>query len=195
MEDPPPFYMAALGMVFSAVSFAVMVYVVMSTISYFWNGYFQEDLEGNFPSIAAIFFEPKGGKLVPPPPLQYITSSDLDSLAGLQTTAVVALTKESAEQCYNITYKNPTVKLHFFTGHRKATAVAETFDLVAILDGGKKWTGVSLTAPHPPFDDKLAKSYLESWLLKLMVNGTLIWKQSDDAGLPVEIPTSADKEL
>lgn len=186
-EEPPPFYIAALGMAFSAVSFAVVVYVVMSTLAYFWNGYFQKDLQRNFPSIAAIFFKPdEGNKRLPPPPLVEITKSDLAS-AAQQTRIVIAFTKHAAEQCYKVLDNSPCEKLQFYTGNRKASAIAETYDLIAITDQGKQWTGVSLTAPHPPFDDKLANTYLESWLLKLMVDGTLPWKRCDEADLPAEI--------
>ncbi len=184
-DEVPPFYIAALGMAFSAVNFAVVVYITMSIVSYFWNGHFQVDLEYNFPTIASLFYKMKGAKL-PPAPLVDVTKSDLAGATG-PTTVVIALTKEGAEQCYRILDRDPTEKLQFYTGHRKAIAAAEMYDLIAIKDEGKQWAGVSLSEPHPPFDEKLTKTYLESWLLKLMVNGTLPWKRCDEAELPVEI--------
>ena len=179
--NPPPFWMAAIGTSMQAIVFGLFMFVLTGTISYVFGRGLTADLRFLFPSI----FKAEDDGIKPPPPLMDISQSDIADATDV--ICVVALTPKASELCYTILEKSRTDKLQYFTGHRAATTAAEAYDLIAIRDEGKQWTGVSLSEPTPPFDSNLSKTYLESWLLKLMVKGTLPWKNSDSEKLPVVV--------
>ena len=179
----PPFWVAALGTSMQAIVFGLFMFVITGTISYVFGNGLTADLRFCFPSV----FKKDDDGVRPPPPLVDIKQSDLPDVTDI--VGVIALTPKASELCYKILEKSQTDKLRYFTGHRAATTAAEAYDLIAIREEGKQWTGVSLSEPTPPFDHNLSKTYLESWLLKLMVKGTLPWKNSDSEKLPVKVET------
>ena len=179
--NPPPFWMAAIGTSMQAIVFGALMFLITSIMSYVFGRGLTADLRYFFPSI----FKDDDDGIKPPAPLVEISPTDIADATDI--ICVIALTSKASELCYKILEKSRTDKLQYFTGHRTATPAAEAYDLIAIRDGGKQWTGVSLSEPTPPFDSNLSKTYLESWLLKLMVKGTLPWKNSDSEKLPVEV--------
>lgn len=187
--NAPPFWIAAIGTSMQAISFAMFVFVVTGTISYVFGTGLIADLRFFFPSI---FKKTEEDDIKPPPPLIDISQNDIADATDV--ICVIALTPKASELCYTILEKSRTDKLQYFTGHRVATKAAEAYDLIAVRDEGKQWTGVSLSEPTPPFDKNLSKTYLESWLLKLMVKGTLPWKNSDSENLPVEVEKKQNHE-
>ena len=184
-ENPPPFWVAAAVMASQAAITGFLFWAVASIAAYCWSDRIRDD----FPSF---FGRAQQVAALSPRPLEEVTRKDLSFSSGDTgvVAAVVVMSPRATEQCYAILGRVPLKKLAFFTGRRRATVAAEGYDLVAVTGGGggdgggTRWTGISLAEPHPPFDKAFAKTYLESWLLKLVVNGTLPWKEG---GLPLEI--------
>ena len=188
--NPPPFWVAAAVMASQAAFTGFLFWAVASSVAYCWSDRIRDD----FPFL---FGRMKAQAPPPSPPLEEVTARNAllnGSTGDGVVAAVVAVSPRAVEQCNAIPGRTSMKKLAFYRGRRRATAAAEGYDVVAVSGGGggggggMRWTGISLAEPHPPFDKTLAKTYLESWLLKLVVQGTLPWKEDDGANpVPIEL--------